>query len=164
MRRCLAAVLLGVTGLFVAANYGRSVTAAPTTQPATVPATAPLSPAAMSAIAPTEAELTTALKAAWESPASGLNSAKTIEIKSIKISTVSRPWANPADVGSVGYQIWTARVHFLARTLYATRTVVFDYDYYFDLSVNTLGEWVVQTSSQAGSKRTALPDEPAIKK
>jgi len=118
-------------------------------------------PAEISATAPTEDEVKTAVKAAWERAGGGMREAVTVEIKSVKIGTVSREWASFNDVGSKGMHIWTAKVHFITRKHYNTRTVAHDYDFYIDFSVNTLGEWVQQTSSQAGSKDSPLPDEPA---
>ena len=115
-------------------------------------------------VAPTEKDITAAMKATWERPAAGLNEARSIEIKSIKIGAESRKWSTPGEVGGPGSKIWAAKVHFLARRHYNARTTVSDYDTYYDLTKNQLGEWVLHTSSQAGSKHTPLPDEPPTKK
>ena len=112
-------------------------------------------------VAPTEKEVTATLKKVYEREAKNLNPAKSIDIKSMKISKESRPWSDRGDVGGPGSTIWLVKINYLMRTHYNTRTVVYEYDYYYDMTTNKLDEWVLQNSSQAGSKTTALKDEPA---
>ena len=112
-------------------------------------------------VAPTEKEVTATLKTVYEREAKNLNPAKSIDIKSMKISKESRPWSDRGDVGGPGSTIWLVKINYLMRTHYNTRTVVYEYDYYYDMATNKLDEWVLQNSSQAGSKTTALKDEPA---
>lgn len=119
------------------------------------------SSSAAESTAPTEKEVASTLRAAYDRPATGINPAKSVEIKSMKISKESRPWSAPGDVGGPGSTIWLVKINYLMRTHYNTRTVVTEYDYYYDLTKNKLDEWVIQNSSQAGSKTTRLKDEPA---
>jgi hypothetical protein len=114
-------------------------------------------------VAPTEKEVTATLKAAHERPANNLNPAKSVEIKEMKISKESRVWSARGDVGGPGSTIWLVKINYLLRTHYNTRTVVYEHNFYYDMTKNSLDEWVIQTSSQAGSKSTAMKDEPASK-
>lgn len=109
---------------------------------------------------PTEKDIENSLKALNEKPASpGLDGAVTVEVKSVKIGD-RRKW-HFADGGDAtpDTDLWSARVHYLIRTHYRTRTVVFDWDKPMAVFRNGLGEW--QVSITPGAAKDSTYDEPA---
>lgn len=109
---------------------------------------------------PTAQDIEKALKDLNEKPAaSGLDGAVTVEVKSVKIGDRRKWHFQDGGDATPDTDLWSARVHYLIRTHYRTRTLVFDWDKPVVVFRNGLGEW--QVSITSGASKDATYDEPA---
>jgi hypothetical protein len=112
------------------------------------------------ASAPTAQDITASLKAINEKPAApGSDGAVTVEVLNVKIGD-RRKWhfADGGD-GTPETDLWSVRVHYLIRTHYRTRTMVYDWDKPMAVFRNGLGEWQVGITTGASKDRSY--DEPS---
>lgn len=110
---------------------------------------------------PTAAEIEASIRKTWEKPApSGQDGAQTVEIKSIAVGA-PRKWG-PLDGGGgdPDADLYPAKVHWLLRTHYRTRTHVVERESVFSVFRNSFGEWGAGLSSELGQTQKTY-DEPS---
>ena len=123
----------------------------------------PVSQAAPPTAPPTAQDIEKALKSIHEKPAPrGSDGAVTVEVKSVKVGAQRKWHFEDGGDGTAETDLWSARVHYLIRTHFRTRTAVYDCDYPCAVFRNGLGEW--QVGITAGAKKDSNYDEPADKK
>ncbi len=114
--------------------------------------------------APTPAEIEAGIRKTWVKPAAaGSDGEQTVEIKSIKVGT-PRKW-NLLDGGNgtTDTDLYPAKVHWLLRTHYRTRTAVIERESIFSVFKNSFDEWSVGLSSGTGQTQKRY-EEPSTMK
>ena len=114
--------------------------------------------------APTAKDIEQTLKATHEKPASpGMDGAVTVEVLSVKIGQPRKWHYDDGGDATPNTDVWPVRAHYLIKTHYRSRTLVYDWDKPHIAFKNGLGEWQCGiTTGQSNDKMYDLPpDVPA---